>query len=110
MVVIWPTRVALVLWFVTNSPLASVILITIIDAFGFYPTVRKSYRKPQQETMITYVLSGLKYVIALFALQNYSVITYLYPASLVFMNFAFVGLLIVRRRQHKKVAIPEHGF
>ena len=75
--------VALVLWYFTNSPLGSVILITIIDALGFYPTFRKSYHKPHEETMLTFFLSGLKFVIAILALQHYSVVTYLYPASLV---------------------------
>jgi len=102
--------VALVLWYLTSSPMGSVILITLIDALGFYPTFRKSYHKPHEETMLTFFLSGLKFVIAIIALQNYSVVTYLYPASLVLMNFIFVGLLIVRRRQHKKEAISKHGF
>ncbi|MBU1112174.1 MAG: hypothetical protein ABIG93_01935 [archaeon] len=102
--------IALVLWFITNNPLGSVILITLIDALGFYPTFRKSYHKPHEETMSTYFLSGLKFIIAIIALQNYTVITWLYPASLVLMNFVFVGLLVVRRKQHKKMQIPEHGF
>ncbi len=91
--------VALVLWYLTHNPLGSVILITIIDALGFYPTFRKSYHKPHEETMLTFFLSGLKFVIAIIALQNYSVITYLYPASLVIMNFAFTIMLLIRRKQ-----------
>ena len=102
--------IALALWYLTSSPLGSVILITIIDALGFYPTFRKSYHKPHEETMLTFSLSGLKFVIAIIALQNYSVVTYLYPASLVLMNFIFVGLLLVRKRQHKKITSPNHGF
>ena len=92
--------VALMLWYLTQSPLGSVILITVIDALGFYPTFRKSYYKPHEETMLTFFLSGLKFVIAIIALENYSAVTYLYPASLVLMNFIFVGLLIVRRRKY----------
>ena len=101
---------ALVLWFVTQNPLASIILIIIIDALGFYPTFRKSYHKPQEETMITYFIGGLKFLIAIFALQNYSLVTWLYPAALVLMNFVFVGLLIIRRKQHKKIVLPDQGF
>ncbi len=100
--------IALVLWFITNNPLGSIILVTLIDALGFYPTFRKSYYKPYQETMITFFLSGLKFVIALFALQHYSLITWLYPGSLILMNFVFVGMIMIRRR--KKVLIPDHGF
>lgn len=91
--------IAGVLWYITKDPLGSVILITIIDAFGFYPTFRKSYYKPNEETSITYSLSGLKFVVALFALENYTIVTWLYPASLVVMNLAFVGMQMVRRKQ-----------
>lgn len=91
--------ISLLFWYSTNSPLISVILITIIDAFGFFPTFRKSFSKPNEETLTTYALSGLKFLIALAALENVSVVTALYPASLVLMNWAFVGMLIIRRRK-----------
>ena len=96
------TGVALFLWYVTNNPLASIILITVIYTIGgFYPTVRKSYSKPQEETILTYFLDGIKWGMALFALENYSVITSLYPLVAFCMNLLFVGLLIIRRC-HKK--------
>jgi len=91
--------VSLGLWLVTKTPLLSVILITIIDALAFYPTFRKSYFKPYQETMVTYTLSGLKFALAVAALDRWTVITALYPLSLVVMNWVFVGVLVVRRRQ-----------
>lgn len=91
--------IALYFWYITKGPLISVILITIIDALGFFPTFRKSYFKPFEETMSTYFLSGLKFVFALFALDKFSVITALYPLSLVIMNWVFVVMLIMRRKQ-----------
>jgi hypothetical protein len=91
--------VALGLWFVTNGPLLSVILITVIDALGFFPTVRKSFNKPHEETLTTYVLSTIKYLLVVMALHSYTVVTVLFPASLVLMNGLFVVMLIVRRRQ-----------
>lgn len=91
--------IALALWAITKGPLLSVILITIIDALGFFPTFRKSYSKPYEETLSTYLLSGLKFVIAFFALTNVSLVTYLYPFSLVLMNWAFVIMLMLRRKQ-----------
>lgn len=90
---------ALVLWFLTNGPLLSVILITIIDAFGFFPTVRKSYFKPHQETLVTFSLSIFKYFLVVLALKNYTPVTALFPVSLVVMNGLFVIMLVVRRRQ-----------
>jgi uncharacterized membrane protein YhaH (DUF805 family) len=90
---------AMGLWAVTDSPLMAVVLITVIDALGFAPTFRKAYRRPQEETLITFILSAIKFVIAIAALSNYSAVTVLYPASLVLMNGLFVTMLIVRRKK-----------
>lgn len=88
-----------VLWAITDSPLLTVILITIIDAVAFVPTIRKSYSQPNTEPVFTYSLSGLKFLIGIFALAEFSAITVLYPASLVLANGAFVVMLLVRRKQ-----------
>lgn len=93
--------IALILWFFTKGPLLSVIIITIIDALAFFPTMRKSFSKPHEETATTYFLSGLKFVLSVAALNQISVITALYPISLVLMNWIFVLMLTVRRQQLK---------
>lgn len=90
---------AAALWAITNNPLVAVILITIIDAVAFIPTIRKSYVKPHSEPVFTYSLSGLKFLIGIFALTELSLITVLYPASLVFANGAFVIMLLVQRKR-----------
>lgn len=90
---------ALALWFVTSDPLLAIILITIVDFLGFMPTIRKSYHKPHEETLVSYVLAGLKFVLAIMALDNYTPVTWLYPASLVAANLFFVFMLAVRRRK-----------
>lgn len=91
--------VALLLWLLTDSPVLAVILITLVDFLGFVPTIRKSIRKPHEEILISYALAGLKFILAIVALDNYSVVTVLYPASLVFANLLFVLLLISKRRK-----------
>lgn len=90
--------ISLLFWFVTEGPLLSIVLVTIIDAFGFLPTFRKSFHRPHEETLITYVLSALKWMLVIFALENYTVVTWLYPVSLVMLNAAFVLMLTIRRK------------
>ena len=85
-------------WYMTKDPLAAIILITIIDALGFYPTFRKSWHKPHEEMPLAYGLSGLKFLIALFALENFTATTALYPFSLVVMNWIFVAMVLWRRK------------
>ena len=89
---------ALVLWATTKDPLTAIILITLIDMLGFIPTFRKSYLKPQSETAFTYTMSGLKFLISIFALQSFSGVTVIYPASLVITNLGFVFMLLLRRK------------
>lgn len=90
---------ALVLWAITNNPLLAIILITIIDALAFAPTFRKSYSKPYSEPAFTYTLSGLKFLVGLFALHEVSTVTVLYPASLVLTNGLFVAIVLVQRKR-----------
>lgn len=97
---------AIVLWLLIGDPLFSVILITIIDFLGFLPTIRKSWHKPHEETLIHYVLAGLKFVLAIMALETYTITTWLYPASLVAANLFFVIMLITRRKKHIAIEAP----
>lgn len=99
--------VALAVWPFMNDPLLSIIIITVVDFLGFIPTIRKSYNKPYEETLVHYVFAGLKFVLAIFALENYSLTTWLYPASLVAANLLFVPMLIIRRRQIKPTKIAD---
>lgn len=90
---------AVILWQLTDNPLSAVIIVTLADMLAFVPTVRKAYGKPDEETAITFGLNGLKFIVALAALQTLSLTTVLYPASWVIANLAFVLMLLIRRRQ-----------
>jgi hypothetical protein len=94
--------IAILFWLVTKGPLLSVILVTLIDALGFFPTFRKSFTKPHEETLITYVLSSFKYIFSLFALQTVSMVTALFPLYLVFANGLFVVMVLIRLKQLRK--------
>jgi len=89
----------IVIWYITDNALYSVLLITLIDALWFYPTFRKSYYKPFQETLSTYLLSWIKFIFWIIALTNFTLITYTYPLSLVIMDLSFVLMLTIRRKQ-----------
>ena len=91
--------VALGLWVITNQPLISVILLVAIDMLGFIPTIRKSWNKPYTETLFSYSLNTFRFAIGIYALETYTVVTYLYPVAWLFANGLFSVLLIVRRSQ-----------
>lgn len=89
---------AIVIWAITKNPLWSIILLTIIDMVAFYPTFRKGWFKPYEDMATIFLLSVLKHAIGIMALQNYTVITTLFPASLVVTNLTFIAMLIIRRK------------
>ncbi len=85
-------------WQATGDPLVAAILVTIIDTLGYWPTVRKSWRKPWGEAYAIYVISGIAYVLALSAVAQWNLTTVLYPAVLVVWDFGLTGLILMRRR------------
>jgi hypothetical protein len=89
---------AVPLWYLTGNALWSVILITIIDCAGFYPTYRKSWQFPQQESSLSYALGGLKHIFTILALENISIITTLFPFSLVLTNFGLIIVIYLRQK------------
>lgn len=89
---------ALAIWLFAKQPVLSAILSTLIDLFGFAPTIRKSWNHPYSETLSFYYLNTLRFTLAVFALSQYSLITALYPIGWLLANGLFALMLIFRRR------------
>jgi len=85
-------------WYVTDDPLLAVIIIIIIDAFGYYPTFRKCFYNPYQENMTLYVTGGLQVPFSLLAMGEYSLVNILYPLSLVIGNTALIIMVLYMRK------------
>jgi hypothetical protein len=100
---------ALLAWFAVKQPTMSIIIVTAVDVIGYASTLRKSYYRPHQETAMSFTLNSLKYMIALLALQSYSIITCLYPAALVIMNGAVAFMIALRRRAVSNLDEPVSG-
>src|SRR5580698_6967273 len=56
---------ALLPWFFTKNPTASVVLIASIDVLGYGPTLRKSYYYPDEEKAISFGLNSAKHIVSL---------------------------------------------
>lgn len=91
--------VAIYFWQITKQPILSILLVSTIDMLGFVPTIRKSWYKPHSETLFTYELSAFRHGLSFFALQNYTIVTWLYPITWSLANFLFSLMLIIRRKQ-----------
>jgi hypothetical protein len=90
---------AIPLWIITKTPVWSVIIVCVIDTIGYLPTVRKSWDKPYEETHVSYFISSACAVFALFAIDNYTISTWLYTAVLAVSNSAMAVFLLVRSQK-----------
>ena len=90
---------ALPLWLIIKQPVLSIILLTAIDVAGFIPTIRKSWNAPHTETLSFYIITAFRHALSIFALEQFSIVTALYPIAWVFANALFAVILIVRRRK-----------
>lgn len=85
-------------WLVTDDPLLSVILITVVDAFGSIPTFRKSFERPHEESTLLYALDAAAFIVAIAALETKSVETVLFAAFVAIADTALVVMILLRRK------------
>lgn len=93
---------AIPIWIITANPLWAAVIVTIIETLGFFPTYRKAFYHPEHESILAFVLTILKYSLALLALENYSVTTMLFPIALIILSSVLVVEIWWRRKTKAK--------
>ena len=91
-------------WIITNDPLWAVVIMTGIDLLGFGPTFRNAYENPSNEDPIFYLIFTFRNLLAIYALETYSVTTILFPAAISIAG-VFVAVIVLARK--KKLNIPQ---
>lgn len=94
---------AIALWLITKDPLASVIIVSLIDLLACYPTLRKSYNKPWEENVFLYTMCGVRSLLGLFALEAVSLVTALYPIAMTTSNGLITFMLLWRRSKVERI-------
>ena len=95
---LWLAISSIPLWYITSDPLWAVVILTTIDALGFGPTIRKAYHYPYEENLTFYTLFAIRSIISIFALENYSITTLLFPVVIALLSIIFVIMVNIRRK------------
>jgi len=90
---------SLALWIFAKQPILSTMLVVSTDVLGLAPTVRKSWHEPYSETLSMYQITTVRHALSILALQQYNILTLLYPIVWVLANGAFSIMLMIRRSQ-----------
>ncbi len=86
------------LWYFTANPLLAVIMTVVIDVLGaYYPTFRKSYYKPYEETLFLYTIGIFQATLSLMAMDHYYLVNIIYPTVTLCANSSFACMVASRR-------------
>lgn len=99
------TILALILWLVAKQPIVSAILITLTNLLAYGPTIRKSWSQPHTETQLFFRMNILRFALIIVSLENYSILTALYPVSEFLIHCFMAGLLFVRSIKIKETKL-----
>ena len=78
--------VGLLLWLIFNSALIAIMATIVIDFIGTVPTLKHSWKSPEEETPVTFLLGVVATIMTLLSLRTYSVSAWVYPAYLLLSN------------------------
>lgn len=92
------SSIAILPWAITKDPLGSVILISLINLVGFFPTFRKSWAQPYNEKLFTFIVGSIPLALSLFSLNIINLTTALYTCTIVVANIVFVIFCMWRRQ------------
>jgi hypothetical protein len=96
---------ALPCWYLSADPLWAVVILTVVDVLGFGPTLRKAYFFPHDENMNFFALFMVRNLVAILALEHYSLTTLLFPAVIALM--CLMVIIVVRHRRRVISAIEQ---
>lgn len=91
------TLAAIGVWQLMDNPSGSIVLITFIDVFAYVPTIRKAFYKPFEENAVLFVLDTVKWGLSLFALEAFTISTWLYPVAMALISSTVVIVLLIQR-------------
>lgn len=91
--------VGLILWIVFNSPAIAVLATIAIDFIGGIPTIVHAWKKPDEETWLTFGMSFLGALCTLLAIESWHITGYAFPLYLVIINMVFTLTIIFRKKR-----------
>jgi hypothetical protein len=94
----------LLIWYLTNSPTASVIANTAVALIGIIPTFVKAYHHPGSETKITWLIGTISALFAVISVGKLSFALLLIPVYATVQQASLFALIEIRERHFAKTA------
>jgi hypothetical protein len=99
------SALALVLWAITKEPIVAIVFAIISDALACIPTIIKSWKYPETETVAAYTTGLFNTLTSFAAIQSWNFSSIAYPAYLLIANLVIIIAIVGRRENLRKVKI-----
>jgi len=83
-------------WYFTDSPMWSAVILSIIDVVGSFPTIRKTYYYPNEERTPPYTIALWRNITSILALESYNVTTLSFPILSTLPIIVIIALIVIR--------------
>lgn len=94
---------SLVLWYLTNEPLFTLLVVVLIDGTGAVLTIIKTYELPETEPMLSWILTALGGLFGILAVGSFDFALLVFPVYTFLVNIAIVMSIILGRKKHSSV-------
>ncbi len=94
--------VSILPWLLVDSILWSVILASLIDVIGFFPTMRKTWHAPKSESLASMWVDFVKHTLSIMSMRNYSLVTWLYPVAVLLTKVIIIAEIVYLRKFKNK--------
>ena len=91
---------SLVLWYFTKEPAFALFLIILIDLIGLNLTVIKTWKNPETENWVAWVMCAVGGFFGILAVGNNNFVLLSYPIYICLANLSVAIIIISRRKIH----------
>ncbi len=89
----------LLLWYLTNEALFAIIITIFIDFIAGMLTILKTYKQPETETFIAYIICGTGGLLGVFAVGEINFSLIIFPLWICLFNYAIGITILLGRRK-----------
>ncbi len=98
--------IALMLWLVVKEPILALLLATLVDFFAFLPTMVKTWKMPDSESIEIYYGSFISILLGIVLIEQFNFFSLFFPIYLLTSNATMVCL--IKRQSIKKLFVKNN--
>ena len=95
--------VSIILWIIFKAPVLALVINLAIDGFAIFPTIKKSYLRPEGESLFAWLSTGLGDGVNLLAVEKPIFAIIIYPAWMLFLDLSVICARIMGKRKQDRL-------